>query len=205
VSLKPDLVLVLVEGDEFIKAMDARQIKVLKLFPSSVEGTFQDISLVGQVTGTAERAKAIVDGMKAKQAAILAKTKDAPRPRILYELDASDPTKPWVAGAGGFYGALVPLAGGKNIFDDVTLPASQVSAEQIISRDPEIILLSDATSPYNAQTPAMVIARPGWSKIAAIRNKKILPVDPDTLTRPGPRLIDGLEQLAMVIHPELFK
>jgi iron complex transport system substrate-binding protein len=142
--------------------------------------------------------------MKSKQAAIVARTKDAPRPRILYELDASDPTKPWVAGRGGFYGALVPLAGGKNVFDDVSLPASQVSAEQIIARDPEIILLSDATSPFNAQTPAMVIARPGWSKISAVRAKKIVPIDPDALTRPGPRLIDGLEQMAKVIHPELF-
>ncbi len=205
VSLKPDLILVLVEGDDFIKQMDSRQIKVLKLFPSTVEGTYQDIALVGQVTGTSTRAQAIVDGMKEKQAAISARTKDAPRTRVLYELDASDPTKPWVAGGGGYYGALVPLAGGKNVFDDITQPADQVSTEQIIARDPEIILLSDATSPVNAQTPAMVIARPGWNKIAAVKAKKIIPVDPDVLTRPGPRLMDGLEALAKVIHPELFK
>jgi iron complex transport system substrate-binding protein len=204
VSLKPDLILVLVEGDEFIKQMDARHIPVLKLFPSTVDGTFRDIALIGQVTGTTSSATSIVNAMKEKQAAIVARTKDAPRPRILYELDASEPTKPWVAGTGGFYGALVPLAGGKNVFDDISLPASQVSAEQVIARDPEIILLADANSPYNAQTPVMVAARPGWSKIAAVRTKKILPVDADAITRPGPRLIDGLEQMAKLIHPELF-
>jgi iron complex transport system substrate-binding protein len=204
VSLKPDLILCLVEGDEFLKTMDSRHIPTLKLFPNTVDGTYRDIALVGQVTGTASKASAIVDAMKENQASIVARTKDAPRPRILYELDASDPTKPWVAGTGGFYGALVPLAGGKNVFDDVTLPATQVSAEQVIARDPEIIVLLDATSPFNAQTPAMVIARPGWSKITAVRTKKIVPVDPDAMTRPGPRLIDGLGQLAKAIHPELF-
>jgi iron complex transport system substrate-binding protein len=204
VALKPDLILSLIEGDEFLKTMDARHIPTLKLFPSTVDGTYRDLQLIGQVTGTADKAAAIVAAMQEKQASIVAKTKDAPRPRVLYELDATDPTKPWVAGTGGFYGALVPMAGGKNIFDDVKLDASQVSAEQIIARDPEIVILSDATAPYNAQTPAMVMARPGWSKINAVRNKKVIPVDPDAMTRPGPRLIDGLEQLAKVIHPELF-
>jgi iron complex transport system substrate-binding protein len=204
VALKPDLILSLIEGDEFLKTMDARHIPTLRLFPSTVDGTYRDLELIGQVTGTADKAAAIVAAMQEKQASIVAKTKDAPRPRVLYELDATDPTKPWVAGTGGFYGALVPMAGGKNVFDDIKLDASQVSTEQIIARDPEIVILSDATSPFNAQTPAMVLARPGWSKITAVRTKKVIPVDPDAMTRPGPRLIDGLEQLAKVIHPELF-
>lgn len=58
---------------------------------------------------------------------------------------------------------------------------------------------------HNARTPAMVKARPGWSQISAVRDGKIYPVDADLLTRPGPRLADGLEALAKIIHPELFK
>jgi len=196
---------VLVEGNDFIQQMDARQIPVLKIFPGSFDGTLKDIDLLGRVTGTEPRAQQITQDMRARANAVVAQTKDAPRPRVLYELDASDPTRPFVAGSGGFYGDLVPMAGGTNIFADVKEPAAQVSSEQIIARDPQIILLADATSPYNAQTPAMVKARPGWSAISAVRSGKIYPVDGDLLTRPGPRLVDGLEAMAKIIHPELFK
>ncbi len=205
VSLKPDLVVVLVEGNDFIQQMDARHIPVLKVFPRTFDGTLKDIDMLGKVTGTETRAVQVTDSMRARADAVVARTKDAPRPRILYELDASDPTKPFVAGTGGFYGDLVPMAGGTNIFADVKQSAAQVSAEQIIARDPQIILLADADSPYNAQTPAMVKARPGWSQISAVRNGKIYPVNSELLTRPGPRLAEGLEDLAKTIHPELFK
>ncbi|MGH2458389.1 MAG: ABC transporter substrate-binding protein [Chloroflexota bacterium] len=205
VALRPDLVVVLVEGNDFIQQMDARHIPVLKVFPQSFAGTLKDIDLLGQVTGTEARATRITDQMRARADAVVAKTRDAPKPRVLYELDASDPTRPFVAGSGGFYGDLVPMAGGTNVFADVKAPDAQVSAEQIVARDPQIILLADATSPYNAQTPAMVKARQGWSQISAVRDGKIYPIDADLLTRPGPRLADGLEALAKVIHPELFK
>lgn len=205
VSLKPDLVVVLVEGSEFIQQMDARHIKVLKIFPKTFDDTLRDIELLGKVTGTETRAQQITANMRERAASVIARTKNAPRPRVLYELDASDPTKPFVAGAGGYFGDLVPLAGGKNVFDDVKQPSAQVSSEQIIARDPEIILLADANVPYNPQTPAMVRARQGWSQITAVREGKIFPVNGDVLTRPGPRLIDGLEEMAKLIHPELFK
>jgi len=205
VSLKPDLVVSLVEGNDFIQQMDARQIKVLKLFPTTFDGTLTEIELLGRVTGTETRATQITSNMRERAAAVVARTRNAPHPTVLYELDASDPTKPFVAGAGGYFGDLVPLAGGKNVFDDVKQPSAQVSAEQVIARDPQIILLADADAPYNAQTPAMVKARQGWSQIAAVRGNRVYPVDDNLLTRPGPRLIDGLEQMAKLIHPELFK
>ncbi len=204
VALKPDLVLVLVEGDEVIDAMRARGITVLKLFPKTLEDTLKDIALVGRVTGTAERATQLTNGMRERIAAVVAKTKDAPKPRVLYELDASDPTKPYVAGPTGFFGNLIPLAGGKNVFDDLKQSAAPVSAEQIIARDPEIIILGDSTVPFNPQTPAMVRARPGWSQITAVRTGRIYPLDDNLVERPGPRLADGLAQLAKLIHPELF-
>ena len=205
VSLRPDLVVTLVEGNDFIQEMDARHINVLKLFPGTFDDTLRDIDLLGKVTGTEPRAQQITANMREREASIVARTKNAPKPRVLYELDASDPSKPYVAGAGGYFGNLVPLAGGKNVFDNVKGPSAQVSSEQIVARDPQIILLADADAPYNPQTPAMVKARQGWSQITAVRTGKIYPVDGNLLTRPGPRLVDGLEQMAKLIHPELFK
>ena len=205
VSLQPDLIVTLVEGEDFNRAMAARGIKVLTLFPKDFDGTLKDINLLGRVTGTEAKAQQITSQMRQRANVVEAKTKPAPKIKVLYELDASDPSKPWVAGPTGFFGSLVPLAGGKNVFADLTTTASQVSAEQIISRDPDVIILADANSPYNAQTPAMVKLRPGWSQITAVRDNRIEVIDSDLLSRPGPRLIDGLEQMAKLIHPELFK
>ncbi len=204
ISLHPDLVVVLVEGDEFIQQMAARGIKVLKVFPKTFDATLQDIDELGKVVGASTRATALTDDMRGRAAAVVAKTRDAPKIAIFYELDASDPTKPWVAGPQGFFGNLVPLAGGKNVFDDLGQPSGQVSTEQVIARNPAIIILGDSNAPYNAQTPAMVKARTGWSQIDAVKKGRIYALNDAFLSRPGPRLVDGLEQMARLIHPELF-
>lgn len=205
IALQPDLIVTLVEGGEFTQQMNAHGVKVLKLFPKTFDGTLKDIEILGRATGTEARARAITTAMRERANAVIAKTRNAPRPSVLYELDASDPTKPFVAGPGGFYGNLIPLAGGKNVFDDLKGSAGQVSAEQIIARNPSIIILGDAHVPYNPQTPAMVKARHGWDQIDAVRSDRIYVMDDALLSRPGPRLIDGLEQLAKLIHPELFR
>jgi iron complex transport system substrate-binding protein len=204
VSLKPDLIVVLAEGDDFIQQMDQQKIPILKIFPKSFDDTLKDILLFGQVTGTTPKAEQITATMRERAAAVTAKTQNAPKVSVLYELDASDPTKPFVAGPTGFFGSLVPLAGGKNIFDDLGQSSGQVSSEQIVSRNPDIIILGDSNSPYNAQTPDLVRARSGWNQINAVKNGRIYSLNDAFLSRPGPRLIDGLEQMAKLIHPELF-
>jgi len=77
----------------------------------------------------------------------------------------------------------------------------QISQEEILMRDPDIILLGDSIF---GMTPEQVTARPGWSQLQAARNGKILPFNDDLVSRPGPRLIEGFEALAQTIHPELY-
>jgi iron complex transport system substrate-binding protein len=205
VSLHPDLVVALVEGDDFIQQMDARGIKVLKIFPKTYDATLHDIDELGQVVDATPRATQLTSDMRRRADAVIAKTRDAPKISVLYELDASDPTKPWVAGPDGFFGNLVPLAGGKNVFDDLGRPSGQVSTEQIIARNPTIVILGDTNAPFNAQTPAMVKLRTGWNQIDAVKNGRIFALNDAFLSRPGPRLVDGLEQMARLLHPELFQ
>ena len=78
----------------------------------------------------------------------------------------------------------------------------QVSLEQIVLADPAVILLGDA---LYGTTPEIVAGRPGWSEIDAVTNNRVLPFDDNLVSRPGPRLVDGLEALAQAIHPELYK
>jgi len=93
------------------------------------------------------------------------------------------------------------MAGGSSIGAELDLPWAQISQEQLILKNPDIILLGDAQW---GTTPEMVAARPGWGDIKAVREGKVIPFNDDLVSRPGPRLVDGLEELARAIHPELY-
>jgi iron complex transport system substrate-binding protein len=77
----------------------------------------------------------------------------------------------------------------------------QLSQEAIIEADPEVIILGDAVG---GESPETVKARPGWGSISAVKNDRIYVVDPDIVSRPGPRLVDALETLAQALYPERF-
>jgi iron complex transport system substrate-binding protein len=123
---------------------------------------------------------------------------------VYEELDASQPDMPFAAGPNGFYGQLIDLAGGTNIFGDLPGDFGQVSAESIVQRDPEVIVLTDADLPSNPQTPDMVRARPGWNVVSAVQNGAIYAVPGPLYSTPGPRLAHGLEDLARILHPDRF-
>ena len=204
VSLKPDLVLSLVENDNVLNQLRQQGIPVLKLFPTDFDATTQEIAELGQLLDRSDRGAEIAGAMRARRDAVVQAVAEAPRPSVFYEMDASDPTKPFTAGPRGFYGQLVDLAGGDNVFGDLPGDFAQVSAESVIARDPGLILLTDAYAPLNPQSPAMVAARPGWDHITAVRTGAIYAVQAELFSSPGPRLIDGLESLAFLLHPARF-
>jgi iron complex transport system substrate-binding protein len=204
VSLKPDLVLSLAERDEDIALLRHQGIPVLKLFPKNFDAAVQTIQMLGRLYGSPDAGEAVASDMLARRDAVIAAVADAPRPRIYEELDASEPDKPFVAGPNGFYGQIIDLAGGTNIFGDLPGDVGQIGAESIVQRDPEVILLTDADLPFNPQTPEMVRARPGWSAITAVKNGAIYPVPGALYSTPGPRLVQGLEDLAKLLHPDRF-
>jgi iron complex transport system substrate-binding protein len=84
----------------------------------------------------------------------------APRPGVFYELDATDPTQPFTVGLNGFYGQLVNLAGGSNVFADLPGGFSEASAESVIARDPEVIALTGPGAQPGFPAAASVILAP---------------------------------------------
>ena len=119
VSLKPDLVLALVERDDVLNELRQQGVPVLKFFPKDFETTTQEIATLARVLGVAERGQSIAGEMRARRDTVVQAVADAPRPKLFYEMDASDQTKPFAAGPNGFYGQLVDLAGAANIYADV--------------------------------------------------------------------------------------
>ena len=205
VDLEPDLVLYIGGAAQLEKTqtMEDLGLTVLVLAPSDIEGIFADIELVGRATGAEDEAADLVSELRARMDEVLSRVAQAERqPLVFYELDATDPTRPWTAGPGSFIDALITMAGGINLGASAEMEWAQFSTEEVIAQDPEIIILGDANYGVTVES---VEERPGWGVITAVKAGAIYPIDDTLVSRPGPRIIDGLEELARIIHPELFK
>jgi len=200
-DLEPDLVFS-VEGN--VVGLLEDKVTTVVLQPNDLQGIYRDIELVGQLTGTDRAAEQLVSDMKQRVEAVVAKTSTiTDKPTLFYEVDASmDENSPWTVGYGTFQDNLINLAGATNIARDGK-GWYEFSVEQILDADPDIILLEDYQF---GVTPESVSARTAWTNLTAVREGKILAIEnPDLTCRQGPRIVDGLEMLARLIHPELFQ
>jgi len=205
-SLSPDLVLAgtgITGLPEITAKLEELGIPVLILDPSDLEGILANIQLVGKATGAEREAEAIVSEMRGRIAVVTEKAVEVKeRPKVFCEIDATDPSKPWTTGPGSFMDAMIQLSGGTNVAADAKSPWVQLSTEEIIAKDPEIIILADSKYGVTAES---VRERPGWEIITAAKEGAIYDIDDDLISRPGPRIVDGLETVAKIIHPELFE
>jgi iron complex transport system substrate-binding protein len=205
VALKPDLIFAAgITAPEAIKKLEDLKLAVVVVGAekTSFDSVFADIALVGQATGQAEQAAQVTRAMQDQLAALKAKLATAKeKPLVYWELDATDPAKPYSVGPGTFVGDLIALAGGTNVFAQAESPFPQISAEQVVAANPDVIILSDAAYGITVDS---VLKRPGWQVIAAVKQQRVAPIDDNLVSRPGPRLVAGLEAAARIIHPELF-
>jgi len=203
VALKPDLVLAAeINSPELVKELEGLGLTVYYLKnPTTIEEMYKNLNIVGQLTG--HDTTDLVNSLKARVAAVDAKIATVTtKPSVFYEIDATDANKPYTYGPGSFGDLLIARAGGTNIGNTLKDAYPQISLEQIVASNPSIILLGDSN--YGATAEA-VKTRAGWSGIAAVKSGQIFPIDDNIISRPGPRLVDGLEQLAKLFHPDLFK
>lgn len=204
--LQPDLVLAGgINPPELVASLEELGLTVFFVSnPATLEEMFGNLQQVAILTGHEAEAEVLVDSLKARVAAVDEKIMPLSyRPSVFYELDASaDSSKPWTSGPGTFVDLMIDRAGGFNIGGSLSGAWAQISLEELVVQNPSIIILGDAA--YGV-TPESVKARPGWEALAAVQNDKIYPFDDNLVSRPGPRLVDGLEALAKLLHPDLFK
>ena len=204
--LQPDLILASpLTAPEALESLKKITPKVFVVpNPKDLDGLYANLVTVGTLTGHKSEAEALSASLNTRAQAVIEKVKGvAETPKVFYELDATDPAKPWTSGPGTFVDLLISLAGGQNIGASLSGEWAQISQEALIIENPDIILLGDAL--YGGITPEQVSARPGWSIMTAVANKQVLTFNDDLVSRPGPRMVDGLEALAKALHPELFQ
>jgi iron complex transport system substrate-binding protein len=204
VALEPDLVLAAeINPPELAKQLEDLGLTVYYLSnPTTLEGMYTNLETVASLTG--HDVTELVDSLKARVAAIDEKIMPlSSRINVFYEIDATDPTKPWTYGPGTFGDLLISRAGGYNIGGNAENdPYPQLSLEQIVASNPSVIILGDAIW---GVTPESVVERPGWESIEAVKSNNIFPIDDNLISRPGPRLVDGLEQLVNILRPGLIE
>ena len=205
VALKPDLVLAAqINTAAQVKSLQDRGITVFYLNnPTDFNSLYQNIQTVGQLTGKTADAAALVASLQARVKAVTDKLASVTtQPKVYYELDATDPTNPYTSGPGTYIDMLIKMAGGQNIGSSLTSAYAQISSEQVVNANPDFILLGDAA--YGV-TVASVGQRAGWANITAVKNNQVVAFDDNTVSRPTARLVDALENIAKLIHPEAFK
>jgi cobalamin transport system substrate-binding protein len=204
VDAEPDLVLAAGNGitpTAIIEQLVDLGLTVVVLYPQSLDQVYDEIRLVGQALDTQATAADLVATMRKRVDGVQEAVSDAERPRTFYEVSIFEGAI-YTAGEGSFLASLIETAGGEPITGDAL--STIIDLEALVSADPELILLGDAAYDTTV-TPASVAVRPGWGEMAAVRGGRVLPMVDDVLvTRPGPRIVDGLEALARAIHPERF-
>ncbi len=200
VSLGADLVIAGGNGfnsPDAIAQLRRLGVPVLVVYAPTIDGVIHDIELVGDAVGAGPAARDLTDSMQAGFDLVSSATATLPAPRTFYELDATKdifgPAKD------SFIAEMITLAGGIPITTDDPAVFS-ISLEKLVAADPEVIVLGDAAY---GMTAAVVRARPGWATMTAVKTGAIRPADDTLITRPGPRLVEGLRALVVAIHPEL--
>jgi len=198
VALGPDLVLADTIHKQVVPELERQGIAVVVLMPGNIEAVLKEIETVGQITGQQKEADALVSQMRKRIAAVEDKLKGTTeKPRVFYEIDETL----FTAGPGSFIDDVLTRAGGANVAADAGTPWPQLTLEALVAKDPQVVLLADKES---GQTPEVVKARPGWAGISAVKEGRVVNINPDLCSRPGPRVVDGLEEIARALHPELF-
>ncbi|MFC0612053.1 ABC transporter substrate-binding protein [Scopulibacillus daqui] len=206
ISLKPDLVLAHASSAnssrDGIKQLREAGIPVLIVNDAeSFNQVYQSIQMIGKATGTSHKADQIISDMKAKVASIKEKANKVPKDKEkkVY-IEISPAPDIYTAGQGTFMNEMLNLIHAKNIAADKK-GWVKLSDESIVKENPDVILAT-----YDQKSAVKnLLKRSGWGNVAAVKNKQVYSVNSDLVNRPGPRLVDGLEQMAQVIYPDAFK
>lgn len=199
-ALSPDLVLGW-EHDKrrgAIARLAALSVPVFTLRTQDTADTFRGIANLGRLTGRELAAAALAAHLRGEFVTIRRSVADRPQPSVMYVV-FDDPAT--TAGAGSFIGELIGVAGGRPLFDDLEQLWPTVSLEEVVQRDPDIVVL-----PVDGDGAAAVAAlrrRAGWRDVRAVRDGRVATVPTNLVSRPGPNLDAAARALRDAFHPDL--
>jgi len=200
-ELNPDLILVTVEGnsrEDFAK-LESLGYRLFVTNPRTIEDIYRSILTIGKILGRDSTAAQLVQSLEEREKTIWSLVKNEKKPKVFAIISM----KPLMtAGPTTFMHQLIEKAGGANIASKASLPYPIYNREEVLLQQPEyLVVTTDAVYSLHA----LYTEFPEWEHLPAVRKRHVLMVNADLVTRPGPRIIQGLEILARVFHPEKFR
>lgn len=195
IALEPDLILMseMAQTEEQIEALQNAGINVVVTSAATIEEVYKSIELVGKVMNLEENAEEVVSKMKSDFEELGKTAEENAGKKIYFEISPLEYGL-WSGGKGTFMDEIGNILGLENIFSDVE-GWSEVSEEEVISRNPDYIV-TIAMGSTEGETPVdEILGRTGWEGITAVENKKVLNLTDDSLSRPSPRLVEGAKAL----------
>ncbi len=201
-SLRPDLIIATGVGNtrDMVDRLGKLGFPAYVIYPKNLNDILKSILHIGEVVNREKEAKGIVERMRTRSQRVAELTKGLSRPKVFIQIsDAPIVT----VGKGSFADDLIRLAGGENIAGKEKEVYPRFGMEEILKRSPEVIVISSMNPKGDYQKVLQDWNR--WKTIPAVKNGRIHLIDSDLLDRPSPRIVNGLEELARVLHPERLK
>ena len=200
IALKPQVVLVSTASqlENFTQQLDEQKIAVYVTNPQSLDQVFASIEKLGQLFGTSEVAAKLVADLRERAQIVENATRILKPVRVFYQV--SDAPL-YTIGKDAYLTDLLKRAGGISVTADVPTAFPRLSDEAALASKPDAVILPTGGSMGNANSTVA----PALKTSPAVMNNRVYKINDDLLSRPGPRLVDGFEQLAKTLHPEAFK
>ncbi|MCK9615048.1 MAG: cobalamin-binding protein [Candidatus Omnitrophica bacterium] len=200
-SIKPDLIFCTgLEQSPVIAKLKQLNLNIFVSDPKNINELFQSIREIGKLTNKEKESTALIDSMRIRIEKInsqVSRISKERKQKVFIEIWYSPLT---TVGRGSFINELIEFSGGVNITSDIKSAYSSVTSEVVLKRNPDCIILAYMG---NLSPIEQVMARPGWNNIAAVKNKRVYnDIDPDTLLRPGPRIVEALYGLHKKLYPD---
>lgn len=193
VALKPDVVFVSTASQlkGFVNLLEQQGVAVFVTDPDSLEKIYSSIEKVGEVFGKEDEARNLVKQLQDRVLKVQQRVEGLPKPRVFVQIDKSL----YTVGKNSFITDLIRKAGGVSVTEELEIDYPKLSKETALALNPEVIILTDS---YDNNEPNEV-----FKNSAAVKNRKVYVINTDILSRPGPRVIDALEQISALLHPEV--
>ncbi len=198
-DLEPDMAVGTVDGNriDLVRLLEDAGVAVYAVNPQSVEGMIRTVAGLGAACGVEERGEAMARDLRARLARVAERTRASERPRVFLQIN----THPIMSvNRDTIHHDVIRLAGGENLTADHAVTYPRVSLEEVLSKAPDVILISSME-----RGGAFEEARQAWfqwNTIPAVRTGRVYLIDSDLIDRPSPRVIEGLEAMADLLHPE---
>lgn len=210
-ALKPTLVLIPVNPVQLRQRLEALHLKVLELDQEGLSKMFNSFRQVGDATGTAAQAQRLIDSTTKQLDSIRSRAGKAKPTKVMFIVGRAPNGLDGLMAVGhaSFLNELIEIAGGKNIFDDASAGYVKISLEEVLSRNPDVIIdmgdMADTVKVTDAQKKSVAALWGRMNSIQAVRARRVHAVASDIFVVPGPRVVEAANEFFKMLHPELLE